>query len=55
MRRKKVAIDMLTGKPLKSIIRFMIPILIGNAFQQLYSMVDTIIVGQAILTELKSA
>lgn len=51
MRRKKVAIDMLTGKPLKSIIRFMIPILIGNAFQQLYSMVDTIIVGQALSNE----
>ena len=40
--------DLTTGKPLKSIILFMLPIMIGNIFQQLYSMVDTIIVGQTI-------
>lgn len=43
--------DMLQSKPLKSIIKFMLPILIGNVFQQLYSMVDTIIVGQTINNE----
>lgn len=42
---------MLTGKPLKSIIRFMIPIFIGNLFQQLYAMVDTIIVGQTLSSQ----
>ncbi len=40
--------DLTVGKPLKSIILFMLPIMIGNIFQQLYSMVDTIIVGQTI-------
>ena len=40
--------DMTIGSPLKHIIMFSIPLLIGNAFQQLYSMVDTIIVGREI-------
>lgn len=39
---------MLTGNPVKLIIRFSIPILIGNIFQQFYSMADTIIVGRTI-------
>lgn len=38
--------DMTTGNPLKSIILFTIPVLIGNLFQQFYNMVDAIIVGQ---------
>lgn len=40
--------DLTVGKPLRKIIIFTIPILIGNVFQQLYSMVDAIIVGQTI-------
>lgn len=43
--------EMLSGKPLKSIIKFGIPILIGNLFQQLYNMVDTLIVGQTLTNE----
>ncbi|MFI3210478.1 MAG: MATE family efflux transporter [Peptostreptococcaceae bacterium] len=38
--------DMTSGNPLKLILLFSIPLLIGNVFQQFYSMVDTIIVGQ---------
>lgn len=38
--------DMTSGNPLKLILLFTIPLLIGNVFQQFYSMVDTIIVGQ---------
>ncbi len=38
--------DMTSGNPLKLILMFSIPLLIGNIFQQFYSMVDTIIVGQ---------
>lgn len=38
--------DMTTGKPAKLILFYAIPILIGNVFQQLYNMVDTIIVGR---------
>lgn len=40
--------DMTKGSPLKIFIFFSIPLLIGNIFQQLYSMVDTIIVGRFI-------
>lgn len=40
--------DMTVGNPTRLLITFTIPLLIGNIFQQLYSMVDTIIVGQVI-------
>lgn len=40
--------DMTKGNPLKIFIFFTIPLLIGNIFQQLYSMVDTIIVGRYV-------
>ena len=40
--------DLTVGSPRKGILLFCIPILISNIFQQLYSMVDTIIVGQTI-------
>lgn len=38
--------DLTTGKPIKVILMFAIPILIGNIFQQLYGIVDTRVVGQ---------
>ena len=38
--------DMTTGSPVKLILYFSIPLLIGNIFQQFYSMMDTIIVGR---------
>ena len=38
--------DMTTGSPLKMILLFSLPVLLGNIFQQFYNMVDTIIVGQ---------
>lgn len=40
--------DMTTGSPMRLIIMFTIPLLIGNVFQQLYSMADTVIVGRTI-------
>lgn len=40
--------DMTTGNPVKIITMFSIPVLLGNLFQQLYSMVDTAIVGRFI-------
>lgn len=40
--------DMTKGNPLRIFIFFSIPLLIGNVFQQLYSMVDTIIVGRFV-------
>ncbi len=40
--------DMTSGHPLKLIVKFSIPLLIGNIFQQLYSISDIIIVGRLI-------
>lgn len=41
-------LDMTKGKPSKLIAKFIVPIILGNIFQQLYSMVDTIIVGRFV-------
>ncbi len=38
--------DLTVGKEHKQIINFAIPMLIGNVFQQLYNVVDSMIVGQ---------
>lgn len=38
--------EMTHGKPLPLILGFCLPMLIGNLFQQLYSMVDAVIVGK---------
>ena len=40
----EMELDMTKGSPFKLIVRFIIPIIIGNIFQQLYSLVDTVIV-----------
>ncbi|OPJ61930.1 MATE family efflux transporter [Clostridium oryzae] len=40
--------DMTSGNPTKLLLEFSIPMLIGNFFQQFYSMVDTIVVGKTI-------
>ncbi len=40
--------DMTVGSPTKLIIKFAIPLLIGNLFQQLYHISDIIIVGRLI-------
>ena len=40
--------DLTKGKPLKLIFWFTIPLLIGNIFQQFYSLSDTLIVGQTL-------
>ena len=39
-------LDMTKGSPLKLIVKFIVPLIIGNIFQQFYSMADTIIVGR---------
>ncbi len=38
--------DMTDGKPYKLILAFCIPLMFGNLFQQMYNMVDAIIVGR---------
>ena len=40
--------DMTTGSPAKHILKFALPLLIGNLFQQLYNMVDSIVVGNYV-------
>lgn len=37
---------MTMGSPVRMILLFSVPVLLGNIFQQFYNMVDTIIVGQ---------
>lgn len=37
--------DMTEGNPLRLILAFAVPLFIGNIFQQVYSMVDTMVVG----------
>ena len=40
--------DMTTGNPIKLILQFSVPMLIGNLFQQFYNMVDSIVVGKFV-------
>lgn len=40
--------DFTKGSILRTLIAFMIPLIIGNVFQQAYSLVDAIIVGQTL-------
>ena len=40
--------DMTKGDPLKHIILFSIPLIIGNIFQQLYNIADLVIVGRTL-------
>ena len=45
---KTVMLDLSKGDPMKLILRFALPMLLGTLFQQFYSMVDTIIVGKLL-------
>ncbi len=42
--------DLTTGRPLTQILRFALPLVLGTLFQQLYSFVDTVIVGRCLGT-----
>ena len=48
MREKTRAIDMTKGNVLTVILSFAIPIFIGNIFQQLYNVVDTVVIGNVL-------
>ncbi len=41
-------VDMTTGSPWKQILKFTVPMLLGNVVQQLYSTVDSIVVGRYV-------
>ena len=47
--------DMTTGSPVKLIVQFMIPMFLGNIFQQFYTMADTMIVGRVVGVEALAA
>ena len=38
-------LDMTQGSPVRLILTFAVPLFIGNIFQQVYSMVDTMVAG----------
>ena len=40
--------DMTEGDPLRLILAFAVPLFIGNIFQQVYTMVDTMVVGHSL-------
>lgn len=48
-------VDMTKGSPVKLLIQFAIPILIGNLFQQIYTLADRIIVGRFVCDKAFSA
>ena len=43
--------DLTKGEPLKLILLFSVPLLIGNIFQQLYNIADLVIVGRLLGVE----
>ena len=48
MRKKTGAIDLTTGNEMRAIVVFALPLIAGNLFQQLYNLMDTMIVGKFI-------
>ena len=49
------AIDMTSGSPTKKMLLFSFPILLGNLFQQIYSLSDTLVVGRFLGKEALAA
>ena len=48
-------LDLTTGNPMKQILLFSLPLVVGSLFQQLYSFVDTIMVGRLISNDALAA
>ena len=47
--------NMTQGSPLKLLLTFSLPLMLGNIFQQLYTVIDTAIVGQGVGLEALAA
>ena len=45
---KTQAKDMTKGHPGRLLLQFALPLMLGNIFQQTYTMVDTAVVGQLV-------
>ena len=48
MQRKSSSIDLTRGEPMKLLILFAIPMLIGSVFQLMYNMVDSAVLGRFV-------
>lgn len=48
MRKKDKTIVMTEGNPYRLLITFALPLMLGNVFQQMYTVVDTMVVGKGI-------
>ena len=45
---KNMTLNMTVGNPMRLLIKFSIPMLLGNLFQQLYNLADSVIVGKLV-------
>ena len=52
---KKQTMDLTVGRPITQILLFSLPLVMGTLFQQLYSFVDTVMVGRLISEEALAA
>ncbi|MCD8050417.1 MAG: MATE family efflux transporter [Clostridiales bacterium] len=52
---KNTAMDLTQGRPITQILLFSLPLVLGTLFQQLYSFVDTVMVGRIVGTEALAA
>ena len=48
LKTSKTVLNMTEGNPISLLLVFSVPMLIGNLFQQLYNLVDSVIVGQFV-------
>lgn len=55
MRTVAAPTDMTGGNPLRLLLRFAVPLLIGNLFQQFYNVVDSLVVGNFLGTQALAA
>ena len=55
LERRKGALDMTQGDPMRLLIRFAIPMLIGSVFQLLYNLVDTMVLGRFVSAQALAA
>ena len=51
----KSTMDLTTGRPIRQLLLFSLPLVMGTLFQQLYSFVDTIMVGRLISNDALAA
>ncbi len=54
-KRKQTGTNMTEGSPFGLILRFAVPLFIGNIFQQVYNMVDSVVVGRFVGSEALAA